>query len=64
MKKKPIKATRSLSLDKETILKLDNDQVNEVAGGKTTGSCKGILPVDQDVENVNYCIACSNLQFN
>ena len=36
MKKKPIKVTKSLSLNKEILSQLDNNQINEVADGGNT----------------------------
>ncbi|WDF56037.1 class I lanthipeptide [Mucilaginibacter sp. KACC 22063] len=64
MKKKPIKVTKSLSLDKETVAKLDENQLNEVAGGGTTNTCNGNQPAQQFEEaaaliDINSCQACS-----
>jgi natural product precursor len=65
MKKKPIKITKSLSLDKETISKLDENQLSEVAGGGTTNTCNNQPAAPQqaleaaDLIDVNSCQACS-----
>ncbi|WDF56038.1 class I lanthipeptide [Mucilaginibacter sp. KACC 22063] len=62
MKKKPIKVSKSLSLDKETISKLDENQLNEVAGGGTTNTCNN-QPAQPAAEfnliDVKSCQACS-----
>ena len=58
MKKKPIKVTKSLSLDKETISKLDENQLNEVAGGGTTNTCNGGKALEAAID-INSCQACS-----
>jgi hypothetical protein len=62
MKKKPIKITKSLLLDKETIQKLDEDQLNEIAGGGNTDTCNGTPPPAQALEanlELPSCHACS-----
>ncbi|WDF56040.1 class I lanthipeptide [Mucilaginibacter sp. KACC 22063] len=66
MKKKPIKVSKSLSLDKETISKLDENQLNEVAGGGTTNTCNNQTPQQPvaqefaaDLIDINSCQACS-----
>jgi hypothetical protein len=61
MKKKPIKVTKSLPLDKEIVSKLDEDQFDEASGGGTTNTCIGI-PAPQVTEglfDVHSCHACS-----
>ena len=59
MKKKPIKVTKSLSLDKEILSQLDNDQLNEVAGGGTTNTCNGAAIELEQAIDVGSCLACS-----
>jgi hypothetical protein len=63
MKKKPIKVTKSLSLDKEIVSKLDENQLSEVAGGGTTNTCNGAGKAPAELEagliDVGSCQACS-----
>lgn len=60
MKKKPIKLTKSLSLDKETISNLDENQLNEVAGGGTTNTCNAApAAFEEGLIDVGSCQACS-----
>lgn len=59
MKKKSISLDKSLSLDKETIAKLNEDQLGDIVGGGTTNTCNGqALEQDATIE-VGSCQACS-----
>lgn len=62
MKKKSISLDKSLSLDKETVAKLNEDQLGDIVGGGTTNTCNG--GGGQQLEalptiDVNSCQACS-----
>ena len=61
MKKKTIKVTKSLSLDKETIAKLNEEQLGEIEGGSAasaTCNTKAAEGLEQDAV-INSCAACS-----
>ena len=59
MKKKPIKATKSLSLSKEILSQLDNNQLNEIAGGGNTNTCNAAAKELEQAIDVGSCVACS-----
>ena len=62
MKKKVIKLDKSLSLDKETIANLNEDQLGTLEGGLAggTNTCNHGGPVKlEDATTVNSCLACS-----
>ena len=61
MKKKSISLNKALSLDKETVAKLNEDQLGDVVGGGGTNTCNG-APAPQLEEafaTVASCQACS-----
>ena len=60
MKKKIIKLDKALSLDKETIANLDEDQLGTLEGGGTN-TCNGPAPAQEAIAfpTVNSCLACS-----
>jgi hypothetical protein len=58
MKKQTIQVSKNLSLDKETIAKLNDEQLGDVAGGSVnSASCNKGLE-DDDLAG-NSCGACS-----
>ena len=63
MKKKSISLDKSLSLDKETVAKLNEDQLGDVVGGGTTNTCNGTPPALEAeagiIPTINSCQACS-----
>ena len=64
MKKKSIALDKALSLDKETVAKLHEDQLGDVVGGGGTNTCNS-PPPDEEALNAAfqlqaYCHACSN----
>ncbi|AHJ95795.1 class I lanthipeptide [Hymenobacter swuensis] len=61
MKKKSISLDKSLSLDKETVAKLNEDQLGDVVGGGTTNTCNGTPPAQEleAIPTINSCQACS-----
>jgi len=59
MKKQAIKLDKALSLDKETIAKLNEDQLGTLEGGMvagTTVTCNGPVEAFADMAS---CTACS-----
>lgn len=62
MKKKPVNVKKALSFDKETIAKLNEDQLDQIAGGgSNTCSCNGGAAAQEaaiDID-INSCVACS-----
>ena len=63
MKKKTIKLDKALSLDKETIAKLNDEQLSEEQLGNLEGggtnTCNGGTAGPQKGISVNSCAACS-----
>ena len=65
MKKKVIKLDKALSLDKETIAKLNDEQLNEeqlgtLEGGGGTNTCNGGGGAGgKEAISINSCGACS-----
>lgn len=65
MKKKAIKLDNALSLDKETIAKLNEDQLGTLEGGLVaagTNTCNGAGVQQEAAEawpTINSCQACS-----
>lgn len=60
MKKKTIKVSKNLSLDKETIAKLNEAQLDEVAGGSVaSASCNTKQSLEEEDLAANTCGACS-----
>lgn len=60
MKKQAIKLDKALSLDKEIIAKLNEDQLGTLEGGMvagTTVTCNG--PVEANLAAMASCTACS-----
>jgi hypothetical protein len=61
MKKQPIKLDQALSLDKETITKLNEEQLSNLEGGQEAGiftiTCNR-TKVDDELAGES-CIACS-----
>ncbi len=57
MKKKQISTGKKLNLDKETLSKLSDDQLNKIDGGVTIGSFTCGKSED-DADEIS-CIACS-----
>ena len=61
MKKKTVKVSKSLSLDKETIAKLNEEQLGDVEGGSVnsaTCNTKASESVEEEAALVS-CGACS-----
>jgi hypothetical protein len=56
MKKKQISAGKKLNLDKETLSKLSDAQLNQIDGGVTIGSLT--CAKEGDTDEIS-CIACS-----
>jgi hypothetical protein len=56
MKKKQITTGKKLNLDKETLSKLSDDQLNKIDGGVTIGSLTCGKEADTDEMS---CLACS-----
>jgi len=52
MNKKPVKLGRVAMINKDTIVKLQEDQLNKVKGGKA-------IKIDQDMEKSLSCFATS-----
>ena len=63
MKKKSISLDKALSLDKETVAKLNEDQLGDVVGGGGTNTCNGgpaqQLEAAEAFPTINSCQACS-----
>ncbi len=63
MKKKIIKLDNALSLDKETVAKLNEDQLGTLEGGGTNtcngGGAAGQLENGLALPTINSCQACS-----
>lgn len=60
MKKKTIKVSKNLSLDKETIAKLNDEQLGDVAGGSVnSASCNTKQSLEEEDLAGNSCGACS-----
>ncbi|MEA5257946.1 class I lanthipeptide [Arcicella aquatica] len=57
MKKKQISTGKKLNLDKETLSKLSDDQLNKIDGGVTVGSLT-CGKSEQDDDEMS-CLACS-----
>ena len=59
--KKQVKIAQNLSLDKETVAKLDENQLKEIAGGGSM-SCNAAAAVEEDdsdeIIGINSC--CNN----
>jgi hypothetical protein len=60
MKKQSIKVSKNLSLDKETIARLNDEQLGDVAGGSVaSASCNTKIATEEDDLAGNTCGACS-----
>ena len=60
MKKQTIQVSKNLSLDKETIAKLNDEQLGDVAGGSVnSASCNTKAGIEEDDLAGNSCGACS-----
>ncbi|AHJ95796.1 MULTISPECIES: class I lanthipeptide [Hymenobacter] len=60
MKKKSISLDKSLSLDKETVAKLNEDQLGDVVGGGTTNTCNNVPAQELEaIPTIGSCQACS-----
>ena len=61
MKKKTIKLDKALSFDKETIAKLNDEQLGALEGGLAggTNTCNGGGKEAGGDATVNSCLACS-----
>lgn len=61
MKKKPVNVKKTLSFDKETIAKLNEDQLDQIAGGgSNTCSCNRAAEAEAIIDiDVHSCKACS-----
>jgi hypothetical protein len=62
MKKNTIKLDKALSFDKETIAKLNDDQLGTLEGGQAGSNTCNTAPapaVADDGTTVNSCLACS-----
>jgi hypothetical protein len=59
MKKKVIKLDKALSLDKETVAKLNEEQLGTLEGGGTNTCNGGGAALEQEAATVNSCLACS-----
>jgi hypothetical protein len=59
MKKQPIKLDQALSLDKETITKLNEEQLGNLEGGQEAIFSITCNRTKVEEEAANSCIACS-----
>ena len=60
MKKKIIKLDKALSLDKETIADLNEEQLGTLEGGGGTNTCNGQAPAQEAIAGtIHSCAACS-----
>ena len=61
MKKKTIKVEKPLVLDKETIIRLDDEQMRQDVGGAVDASisCYSWQCAEQEGFVTNSCLACS-----
>lgn len=61
MKKKTVKVTKNLQIDKETIAKLNDEQLQNVDGGGVINSltCNTKSSIEEEDLAANSCGACS-----
>ena len=59
MKKKAIKLDKALSLDKETIAKLNEDQLGTLEGGMVAGTTVTCNAAEANLADIGSCTACS-----
>jgi hypothetical protein len=61
MKKKTIKVDKKLVLDRETIIRLDDEQMSHQGGGafSETASCASVQCTAQEAIVTNSCLVCS-----
>jgi hypothetical protein len=61
--KKQVKIAQKLSFDKETVSKLDEDQLKNVAGGGSL-SCNAAAAVEDDTDEILDINSCCNNSCN
>lgn len=59
MKKKQIKFDKKLSFDKETIARLNDEQLKNVEGGQTIASVTCNKASEEQADALPSCVACS-----